>query len=156
MRSPGTPREAERRPMAGLPVGPGSLHTIADGPIQVELLPAVGARFHRLRVFGHDLLRTPEDPAEHVRDPFFWGAYAMAPWCNRIAVAAQEVDGQLVDLAANFPDGSAIHGQVYAIPWQVHADGTLSVDSGGSGWPWSYQATLGVTIEGLSSPANSA
>jgi aldose 1-epimerase len=58
------------------------------------------------------------------------------------------VDGQLVELAPNFPDGSAIHGQVYRAPWQVQPDGTLSVEGGGSGWPWSYRATLRVSIVG--------
>lgn len=56
--------------------------TVANGPILAELLPDVGARLHRLRVFGQDLLRTPAEPAEHLRDPFRWGAYVMAPWCN--------------------------------------------------------------------------
>ena len=46
------------------------------GAIELESsCPAMGAALHRLRVFGHDLLRTPDDPADHDRDdPFFWGA----------------------------------------------------------------------------------
>ena len=47
--------------------------TVADRLIEVELLPDVGARMHRLRVFGHDLLRTPDDASAYVRDPFRWG-----------------------------------------------------------------------------------
>jgi aldose 1-epimerase len=121
--------------------------TVADGPIEVELLPDVGARMHRLRVFGHDLLRTPDDVAAHLRDPFRWGAYVMAPWCNRIAAAPTEVDGQLVALAANFQDGSAIHGQVYDTRWRMREDGTLRVRGGGHGWPWRYECTLRVMIE---------
>jgi aldose 1-epimerase len=120
--------------------------TIAEGPIEVELLPDVGARLHRLRVFGHDLLRTPDDPSAHLRDPFGWGAYPMAPWCNRIAAAPTVVDGKLVALAANFEDGSAIHGQVYAVPWQLRPDGTLWAQGGGDGWPWRYESTLRITI----------
>ena len=122
------------------------LLTIADGPIHVELLPAVGGRLHRLRVFGHDLLRTPDDPAEHARDPFRWGAYVMAPWCNRIAAAPTEVDGNLVDLPSNFPDGTAIHGQVYAARWEVGPDGSLSATGGGDGWPWPYRCAMRVTV----------
>ena len=118
--------------------------TIADGPIEVELLPDVGARVHRLRVFGHDLLRTPEDPSAHQRDPFRWGAYLMAPWCNRIAAAPTVVDDQLVSLAPNFEDGTAIHGQVHSARWQLAPDGTLSVRSGDDGWPWPYQCRLRV------------
>jgi aldose 1-epimerase len=134
--------------MTGPPIGPGELLTISGGTIQVELLPAAGARLHRLRVFGHDLLRTPDDPGQHLRDPFFWGAYVMAPWSNRIMAGPQGVYGQMVDLAANFADGSAIHGQVYAVPWQLEPDGTLSVLGGKDGWPWSYRATLGLTVHG--------
>lgn len=96
--------------------------TFADGPIEVELLPAVGARLHRLRAFGHDLLRTPDDPAEHARDPFRWGAYVMAPWCNRIAAVRTDVNGETVSVPSNFPDGTAIHGQVYDARWDVEAD----------------------------------
>ena len=125
-----------------------ALITVADGPIQVEMLPEVGARLHRLRVFGRDLLRTPDDPAEHARAPLAWGAYVMAPWCNRIAAAPTEVGGHLVALASNFEDGSAIHGQVYDARWQLGGDGVLRTEGGGNGWPWPYACTLHVTIEG--------
>lgn len=129
-------------------MGGGPMLTIADGPISVELLPEIGARLHRLRAFGHDLLRTPDDQATHAEDPFRWGAYVMAPWCNRIAAAPTQVGRDLVDLGSNFVDGSAIHGQVYAMPWTVRSDGTLSVRGGGDGWPWRYESTLRVTIGG--------
>ena len=42
----------------------------SDGDVEVIVLPEAGARFHRLRAFGHDLLRTPDDPDTHHRDPF--------------------------------------------------------------------------------------
>jgi aldose 1-epimerase len=122
--------------------------TVADGPIEVELLPAVGARLHRLRVFGQDLLRTPDDAAEHVRDPLRWGAYVMAPWCNRIAAVPTEVGGRTVSLPSNFVDGSAIHGQVFAARWEVAADGSLGVTAGGDGWPWPYRCWLRLSISG--------
>ena len=120
---------------------------IGDAPLRVELLPAIGGRLHRLRAFGHDLLRTPDDPSEHGRDPFVWGAFVMAPWCNRTAAVTTHVGPHLVDLPSNFPDGSAIHGQVYAAPWQVEGDGRLSVRGGGDGWPWPYECTLRVQVE---------
>jgi aldose 1-epimerase len=115
---------------------------IADGPLEAVLLPDAGARLHRLRAFGHDLLRTPPDPADHLREPFFWGGYLMAPWCNRIAATATAVGGRTIQVPSNFPDGSAIHGQVYAIPWTVTGTGTCSVRAGGDGWPWPYDVTL--------------
>jgi galactose mutarotase-like enzyme len=75
-----------------------------------------------------------------------WGGYVMAPWCNRIEATPTRIGGDLVTLASNFPDGSAIHGQVYDAPWQSRADGTLWVRGGGDGWPWAYESTLRVTI----------
>jgi galactose mutarotase-like enzyme len=124
--------------------------TLSDGTIEVVVLPDVGARLHRLRAFGHDLLRTPEDVAEHVRDPFFWGAYVMAPWCNRIAAGPVFVGSQRIALSSNFPDGSAIHGQVYARRWDRHRDGTLRVSGGGDGWPWAYEVALRIEVAGRS------
>jgi aldose 1-epimerase len=122
--------------------------TLADGPIEVELLPSIGARLHRLRAFGHDLLHSPDDPADHRREPLRWGGYVMAPWCNRIATGPTSVLGQVVDLPSNFTDGTAIHGQVCAAPWHQRADGTFWVQGGGDGWPWPYETTLRVTIDG--------
>ena len=122
----------------------------SNGTIEVVVLPEVGARIHRLRAFGHDVLRTPRDPHEHVRDPFFWGAYVMAPWCNRVATGALTIGSRRLVLASNFVDGSALHGQTYARPWELVADGTLRIVGGGDGWPWAYEASLRVDIIGLS------
>lgn len=120
---------------------------LADGSIELECLPGVGARLHRLRVFGHDLLRTPPDLHKHLVQPFFWGAYNMAPWCNRIDAGPVRVGRQTVDLAANFRDGSVIHGQVFDRPWEQVADGQLCVRAGGDGWPWPYEARLGLKVD---------
>ena len=115
--------------------------------LEVVLLPEHGARLHRIRAFGVDLLRTPEDAGAHATDPFFWGAYVMAPWCNRARPGPMEVAGRTVDLAPNFPDGTAIHGQVYDRPWEP-ADSGLRVEGGADGWPWAYEVGLLPTIEG--------
>jgi aldose 1-epimerase len=107
------------------------------------VLPELGARIHRLRAFGHDLLRTPDDPARHRDDPFFWGGYVMAPWCNRIEAEPIEVGGHRVALGSNFPDGTAIHGQVYVRPWEDAGEGRFTIHGGGDGdgWPWAYEAS---------------
>ena len=70
----------------------------------------------------------------------------MAPWCNRIAAAPTRVDGHVVNVASNFADGTAIHGQVYATPWQVGSNGVLRAQGGGDGWPWRYESMLRITI----------
>jgi aldose 1-epimerase len=119
--------------------------------LEVVLLPELGGRIHRLRAFGTDLLRTPADPARHADDPFFWGAYVMAPWCNRVQAEPVRVAGRTVDLEPNFADGSAIHGQVFARPWRVRADGSLHVTGGdGDGWPWPYEVVAMVALDGPS------
>ncbi|HEX2754432.1 MAG TPA: hypothetical protein VHM48_03155 [Candidatus Limnocylindrales bacterium] len=116
----------------------GDIVRLADRAIEIEVLPAAGARLHRLRVFGHDLLRTPDDLQRHVDDPYFWGSYPMAPWCNRVPSGPALAAGRAIDLPASFPDGTAIHGQVARRPWQVAGHGRFQIDGGGDGWPWSY------------------
>ena len=110
--------------------------------IELEVLPAVGARLHNLSVFGQQLLRSPADAGQHERDPFFWGAFVMAPWCNRFAPGPLEVAGQTVDLPVNFRDGTAIHGQVYGRPWGQVGEGEFESLGGGDGWPWPYRVAL--------------
>ena len=113
--------------------------------MEAVLLPELGARLHRLRAFGHDLLHTPSDPEQHRLEPFAWGAYVMAPWCNRLSAGRMMIEGRLVDLPVNFGDGTAIHGEVYVRPWSVDADGTTCrIRKAGDGWPWEYEVSLAV------------
>ncbi|MGZ8528742.1 MAG: aldose epimerase family protein, partial [Candidatus Limnocylindrales bacterium] len=49
---------------------------------------------------------------------------------------------------SNFPDGSAIHGQVYDRPWDLLDDGTLRVRAGGDGWPWIYEVSQRISVVG--------
>ena len=129
---------------------------VLTGPdLELTVLPDLGARLHRLRAFGHDILHTPRDPAHHGRDPFFWGAYHMAPWCNRLVAGQQQVGRRRIDLAANFRDGSAIHGQVYVRPWQQTGEGQFTVVAGGDGWPWPYEVNVTMEI-GATSARNAA
>lgn len=122
--------------------------TIRSDELEVVLLPEAGARLHRLRAFGVDLLRTPPDPTTHLHDPFFWGGYVMAPWCNRLPTTPVRVARRTVALPANFPDGTAIHGQLVLAPWTVEDEGRLRVRGGGDGWPWPYEARLSVAVDG--------
>jgi len=124
----------------------GELLTIADGPLEVELLPGIGGRIHRVRAFGHDVLRTPDRLEAHRHEPVFWGAYPMAPWCNRLSTAPTPVGERVVRLPATFADGTAIHGQVATVPWTVRGDGGLHVRGGEDGWPWGYEVTERVTV----------
>ncbi len=123
---------------------------LSRGPLEVEIVPALGARLHRLRVDGIDLLRTPGDVRTHGDDPWFWGSYPMAPWCNRLPTGLIRVGSTVVDLRSNFADGSAIHGQVSGRAWTA-ADGgpdwaRLTIDGGGDDWPWPYEVEQEVRL----------
>jgi aldose 1-epimerase len=123
------------------------LVTVADGDIEVQVLPEVGARLHRLRVAGRDLLRTPPDVDAHAREPIFWGSYVMAPWCNRMEGGTRvSVGSRVVEPAPNFPDGTAIHGQVFARPWQHDGEGSFAMRAGGDGWPWEYEVRQRIRV----------
>ncbi len=126
----------------------GELQLRSDS-LEVVLLPELGARIHRIRAFGHDLLRTPPDLRDHAADPFFWGAYPMAPWCSRAPAGTLAVAGREARLRPNFPDGTAIHGLVYAAPWVVGPEGVLTVEAGGDGepWPWPFEVSLFPSVE---------
>jgi aldose 1-epimerase len=127
---------------AGGPSDDAKLVRIGDGSLQVEVLPSVGARLHRVRLDGHDLLHTPDDLRPHVDDPYFYGSYPMAPWCNRLPAGPGEAAGRRIDLPASFRDGTAIHGQVSQRPWDVVESGPdnawFRIAGGGDGWPWRY------------------
>ena len=122
--------------------------TLRSDELEVVILPEDGGRIHRIRAFGADLLRTPIDPGAHDLEPFFWGAYVMAPWCNRAAPGPMEVAGRRIDLAPNFPDGSAIHGLVSSAPWVGHGT-ELSIRSGAmDAWPWPFEVRLASSLAG--------
>jgi aldose 1-epimerase len=120
---------------------------LASESLEAEFLPELGARLHRLRVFGQDLLRTPPDLGAYAREPFFWGSFVMAPWCNRIQAGAVRFGSREIRLDSNFPDGTAIHGQVYGLAWDRFPHGTLRVQAGGDGWPWDYEVTQRIEID---------
>jgi aldose 1-epimerase len=123
--------------------------TVGGGDLEVEVLPELGARLHRLRAFGRDVLRTPEDPRTHATEPVFWGSYVMAPWCNRVeAGVPSRVGARSVELPPNFPDGSAIHGQVFTRPWEIEGGGAFAVRAGGDGWPWAYEVRQRIAASG--------
>jgi len=120
---------------------------LATDYLEVVVLPEVGGRLHRVRAFGIDVLRTPDDPAEHLVDPFFWGGYPMLPWCGRVASGLMRIDNELIDLPANQAEGWAIHGQAYEAPWEVLDESRLRFTGGGEGWPWSYEAQMFFAVD---------
>lgn len=131
-----------------MPADPAPAVTVGSEELQATFLPGAGARLHRLVAFGHDLLRTPADPGQHHVEPFLWGGYHMVPWCNRVAAGPVPVGDRTVDLAADFPDGTAIHGQAYLAPWQHDGAGRFRFAGGGDAWPWPYAVTVDAVASG--------
>jgi aldose 1-epimerase len=127
--------------------------TFTSDHLEVGILPAAGARLHHIRAFGRDLLRTPDELAEIHRDPFLWGGYVMAPWCNRIEAAPTEVAGRTATPRVNHGDGTAIHGLVHAEPWDEVGDGVFRIErEADPDWPWRFavELTVGVVDTDLS------
>lgn len=125
------------------------IQRLSNDTIEVEILPEVGGRLHRIRAFGHDLLRTPPDPQTHVSDPFFWGCFPLVPWSNRVPKGRIDFRGRVVDVPCNDGD-TAIHGEAYARPWAVEGEGRLSFRGGQFGFPWPYEARQQHSIDGSS------
>ncbi|HEX2850687.1 MAG TPA: hypothetical protein VHN98_09050 [Acidimicrobiales bacterium] len=127
-----------------------TLLVLRDGDLTIEVLPDVGGRLHRVRGAGRDLLRTPATVELHRAEPFFWGAFPMVPWCNRIPGGHLVFDDVDVLLPVNL-DGDAIHGEGYDREWEVvdrsPSAATLRLTSGGP-FPWRYSAEETFGVEG--------
>lgn len=123
------------------------LQALRSEALELELLPEVGGRIHRLRAFGEDLLRAPPDPAQHVAEPFFWGSFPLVPWSNRVAGGVIRFRGRAVALPRN-EGTNALHGEAYARPWRVLGEGLLAFDGGGFGFPWPYAARQRFSVDG--------
>ena len=77
----------------------------------------------------------------------------MLPWCNRIQAGPTAVAGSIVNVEANFRDGTAIHGQAYGRPWEDVGNEAMPEfrwSGGGDGWPWPYSAAVRFRVAGSS------
>lgn len=94
-------------------------HILKNDQIELTLLPEQGCYWRTLRIaLGGkwvDLL----EPLQGERFPFHFGSYIMAPWSNRIVEGVFEFEGKRHQLRKNFPDDTAIHGDVRNRPWKI-------------------------------------
>ena len=125
-----------------------AMERLISGPLDVELLPDVGGRCHRVRAFGRDLLRVPDDVSVLADDPFFWGWYPLVPWTNRVPGGRLRWKGAVVELPPNYPDGSALHGHAYTAPWTVVGPGDYEFRFSGGTFPWPYTARQRWSVDG--------
>jgi aldose 1-epimerase len=119
----------------------------SDGDVELVVAPEYGGRIIALNAFGHQLMRTPENPDVIADEPYFWGSYPMVPWVNRIPGGTLHFDGKVVQLPADF-QGHAIHGRAMKKPWTVASANRIEFSEDGSGnYPWPYAAwqEFGVT-----------
>jgi aldose 1-epimerase len=133
----------------GAPGEPADLLVIEHGDVQVEVVPAIGGRLHRIRAHGHDVLRTPPTLDHHRREPFAWGGFPMVPWCNRIPHGRLVFGDRMVELPINTQDSgvpSAMHGLAYDRPWRVEGD-AVAIQGDGE-LPWAWSASQRFTVDG--------
>lgn len=125
-------------------------YELGSDELTVVVVPDAGARLHSITAFGHLLTRTPADPGTHLLNPFFWGAYHMLPWCNRVDPGPYPVLGRPFTVPANHNDGTALHGLECATEWTLDPRGVLRTSGGGPRrtWPWSYTAAVTYSISG--------
>ncbi|MCE7974245.1 MAG: hypothetical protein DYG92_07985 [Leptolyngbya sp. PLA1] len=80
--------------------------------------------------------------------------YLLAPWSNRIEAGVFEFAGRPVRLTPNWPDGTAIHGEVCSASWQVEQRGPTSAvlrvrsEPGPGRWPWAYECRVRYEVAG--------
>ncbi|NLF04458.1 MAG: aldose epimerase [Actinomycetales bacterium] len=135
---------------------PGELVLVSEG-WRLGVLPGLGGcwSFGQIRVGDQwvDLLRPTPDAS--LGNPEDAASFPLLPWSNRIRDGVLEWDGRTHQLVRNGADGTAIHGAVRQLPWQVALRDTCSVvlqlstcDVVGVNWPWEFSARQVISLVG--------
>src|SRR5664279_1190716 len=97
------------------------LHTLENDTWQVGILPETGSStaFGRVRKDGAwiDVLRPTA--ASDYGNASSCSSFIMLPWCNRLRDARFRFADKDYPLQPSSNDGTAIHGTVRRLPWQV-------------------------------------
>jgi aldose 1-epimerase len=120
----------------------GSLTLRADG-VALSVDVGQGGRFSSLVVAEHEILVT------HGEGPIWWGCYPMAPFAGRIGHGRFDFGARSYQLEQNLPP-HAIHGTVFARPWQVVSQGPDHVEMAidlGRGWPFAGQVRHSIAVD---------
>ena len=129
---------------------------IANDHWTVGVLPDLGGSLGSGRVLRDgqwvDVLRPTPATVDAAGDT---SSYPLVPWSNRIRDGRLHWQGGVRQLAVNFPDGTAIHGAGWTLPWKV-ADksdtaATVSLDSrdhDDANWPWPFTAAIEYRLDG--------
>ncbi len=109
---------------------PLTLHTLTNDYWQVGILPETGGStaFGRIRLADSyvDVLR-PTAEADF-GSASLCASFIMLPWANRLGGARFRFRGMEYQLEPSSADGSAIHGVVRRLPWQVVSASEAAID----------------------------
>lgn len=120
--------------------------TLAFGPLELELAPAVGGSIARLDFSAggrsFPVLRRSPEPLRSVLEA---ASFPLVPYVNRIRDGAFAFRGKQVRIAANMAgDPSPLHGQGWLDAWAVErsteTDAELLFEHRAGEWPWSYES----------------
>lgn len=128
---------------------------LQQGDLRLSVLPELGAAAAGLwlRVDGRWLPLWREAPqATRFQDT---ASYIMVPWTNRVAGAAFRFAGREHALRSDWPDGTAIHGDVKHRRFDILDRSPTSVrmsvrprEQGCSPWPWDYRCEVRYEVDG--------
>lgn len=119
--------------------------------LRVEVDPQLGAALCDLTIRGpgdqwFSLLRRAPAGASFFNDT---ACYLLAPWCNRIPAGEFVHDGTPRRVRVNWPDNTAIHGDVCGRAWSLlersPVSAGLELDARhlpDRNWPWPYRARV--------------
>jgi aldose 1-epimerase len=119
-----------------------------SGTSQVLINPRAGASIVEYSsAAGRDRIDWFQ-PADHNNG----GAFAMVPFCSRVADGKFSFAGQAVKLPPNLPgEPHAIHGHGFQQEWRVDNAGSNSADlsftHNAGAWPWSYRCNQRLHLE---------
>ncbi|MDX2131541.1 MAG: hypothetical protein SFY69_05775 [Planctomycetota bacterium] len=120
-------------------------------PLRLEVDPALGGAVTGLWLCPDGarptpLLRPTPGFASHFDNT---ACYLLAPWVNRLPGGVLDWRGERHVLRANWPDPSAIHGDVHSRPWRILDRSPVSAhlgiearDASARNWPWAYGARV--------------
>ena len=128
------------------------------GPYAARVSPDAGARLTSLTWAdgsrSHDLIVPLDAPPPF--DPHHWpsgGAFAMAPYSNRLGGATFTWGARRIHLTSPPGETYALLGFVHRTGWQVRsrgpAEAVLSYTHrpGDEGWPWRFELTMQVALD---------
>ncbi|HRJ50339.1 MAG: hypothetical protein KF787_00670 [Phycisphaeraceae bacterium] len=122
---------------------------IESEDLRAEIDPEVGASLTDLSVRGPGgawwpLLRRSSSALSGGEES---SCYLLAPWSNRVRDGRFAFEGREVSLRKNWPDGTAIHGDVRDREWRILDRSPVSarlafssIEFEDINWPWAFRA----------------